>query len=101
MTMKTDKELKSFQILNKAFLAKKLKNSAYSQNALARDLGVSAVFVNKILTGKKPVPSERFKKIFQVLEMDFTLQSAFLKADRKSTRLNSSHTDISRMPSSA
>ena len=30
-----------------------------------------------------------------------TLYDAITKADRKSTRLNSSHTDISRMPSSA
>ena len=28
-------------------------------------------------------------------------RNAFGKTDRKSTRLNSSHTDISRMPSSA
>ena len=29
------------------------------------------------------------------------LMLAYMNADRKSTRLNSSHTDISRMPSSA
>ena len=29
------------------------------------------------------------------------IQDAFFLVDRKSTRLNSSHTDISRMPSSA
>ena len=32
---------------------------------------------------------------------DFTESSEYVALDRKSTRLNSSHTDISRMPSSA
>ena len=39
-----------------------------------------------------------------VVNIDATVQSiqqALKEADRKSTRLNSSHTDISRMPSSA
>ena len=31
----------------------------------------------------------------------FTENPSYIKQDRKSTRLNSSHTDISRMPSSA
>ena len=33
--------------------------------------------------------------------LDFSLLASDLRKDRKSTRLNSSHTDISRMPSSA
>ena len=32
---------------------------------------------------------------------EFVMLPAFMMIDRKSTRLNSSHTDISRMPSSA
>lgn len=71
---------KPCQVLNKAFLLKKQKNPAYSQRALARDLSVSPVFVTKILTGQKSLPPERFKKAFQVLDMDITLQSAFMKA---------------------
>ena len=35
------------------------------------------------------------------LARDPSLQTRFRREDRKSTRLNSSHTDISRMPSSA
>lgn len=72
--------LKSVQILNKAFAAKKEKNSSYSQRALARDLGISAAFVTKILTGQKSVPANRFKDLFKILDMDITLQSAFMKA---------------------
>ena len=34
-------------------------------------------------------------------EVEFELPKQDLNKDRKSTRLNSSHTDISRMPSSA
>jgi uncharacterized protein (TIGR02147 family) len=71
---------KSTQILRKAFLLKQKRNKAYSQNALARDLSLSPVFVSKVLTGAKSLPSERFKKVFKVLEMDVTLQSAFLRA---------------------
>ena len=35
------------------------------------------------------------------LEEDISVRSTVAEVDRKSTRLNSSHTDISRMPSSA
>ena len=42
--------------------------------------------------------SNKQQEEFQDLVPDF---ANILKQDRKSTRLNSSHTDISRMPSSA
>lgn len=71
---------KSSQILRKAFLLKQKRNEAYSQNALARDLSLSPVFVSKILTGAKSLPSGRFKKVFKTLEMDVTLQSTYLRA---------------------
>ena len=38
------------------------------------------------------------KTVHPIIKTGF---AEFVKADRKSTRLNSSHTDISRMPSSA
>ena len=43
------------------------------------------------------------RKGYEILERNLrtTLGELDLVADRKSTRLNSSHTDISRMPSSA
>ena len=37
----------------------------------------------------------------EVTECDFVMGEEIYREDRKSTRLNSSHTDISRMPSSA
>ena len=40
---------------------------------------------------------EYLVRMFKVLELEMRVD----KQDRKSTRLNSSHTDISRMPSSA
>lgn len=78
--MLNGKTFKSGEILQRAFLLKKRKNKAYSQRALARDLGVSPVFVTKILTGKKTLPQPRVKRIFQILDMDISQQSSFLKA---------------------
>ena len=49
--------------------------------------------IMKFLVVKRPVPVKEIKKNPGVLVEVFR--------DRKSTRLNSSHTDISRMPSSA
>jgi cyanate lyase len=78
--METTRNTKVHQILQKAFLAKRKMNPSYSQRALARDLGTSAVFVTNILTGKKSIPAARFKRIFKVLDMDITLQTQFVRA---------------------
>ncbi len=78
--MKNKKHPQPHQILLKAFENKKVNNPSYSRNALARDLGVSSVFVTKILTGEKNVPSARIKRLFQVLDMDINLQAQFIKA---------------------
>src|ERR1044072_815262 len=54
--------------------------------------------------GPKPVrrqPLRRAKKISRRAIYDDVDLPKLLDRDRKSTRLNSSHTDISRMPSSA
>lgn len=83
--MSTQKNRRPYELLAKAFENKKAKNPSYSQAALARDLGVSSVFVSKVFTGEKDVPPARFKKLFKVLEMDINLQSVFIKA----TLLNS------------
>ena len=49
-----------------------------------------------------PAIIERNYKINLPMEFDFVITLIlWLHLDRKSTRLNSSHTDISRMPSSA
>ena len=71
---------KPHSILNKAFLRKKEKNSAYSQRSLARDLGVSAPFVTKLLTGKSSLPVERVKRICKVLDIDLALESLLMQS---------------------
>ena len=53
----------------------------------------------------KAVGGEKFKEVNQLIK-EYGVQTVCQAAncpnrDRKSTRLNSSHTDISRMPSSA
>lgn len=88
--MATKKHQKPHDILAKAFKNKKSKNPSYSQSALARDLGVSSVFVSKILTGEKDVPSGRFKKLFTILDMDINQQVIYIKA----TLLNSVSEDL-------
>ena len=50
----------------------------------------------------KKVVDEYLKRITAKIKRQYKYLAAFnLDGDRKSTRLNSSHTDISRMPSSA
>ena len=47
---------------------------------------------------------EAMKEVKRALleaDVNFKVVKSFVKSDRKSTRLNSSHTDSSRMPSSA
>ena len=57
--------------------------------------------------GDKPIINEKFnmkdiiKEFIDVRSSKTGFDELCLKQDRKSTRLNSSHTDISRMPSSA
>ena len=49
-----------------------------------------------------PADANRAKHIHdELIKSKLITAEQFLKPDRKSTRLNSSHTDISRMPSSA
>ena len=69
-------------------------------------LGIIAPILEKVLTSVIPDPQARQKAI---LEIYTALQQSDLaqidvnksEADRKSTRLNSSHIPLSRMPSSA
>ena len=44
---------------------------------------------------------EEYQQILYILDSKRTGDEAYLKRDRKSTRLNSSHSQQSRMPSSA
>lgn len=78
--MESERPYKTSQLLANALAIKQKRNPAYSRRAMARDLGVSAAFVTKILTGDKEIPPARLKKIFKVLEMDLSSQAAFMRA---------------------
>lgn len=67
-------------LLNRALERKQEHFSGYSRRSLARDLGVSPVFVSKILTGKKSIPADRVPRLCQLLDMDTTAQAALLNA---------------------
>lgn len=68
------------ELLNSALQRKQEHFSGYSRRSLARDLGVSPVFVSKILTGKKSIPSERIAKLCKLLDMDTNAQAALLNS---------------------
>ena len=72
-----------------ADIRKRVLNDGVSKRAILRETGMHWKTLEKILTHSEP-PGYRQRKV-----------RAQPKLDRKSTRLNSSHTDISRMPSSA
>lgn len=78
--MNNKKLLKPHQILLQALERKQDKNSAYSRRALARDVGVSAAFMSKVLTGQKPVPASRLKKICKYLDMDINAETLLKQA---------------------
>ena len=73
----------------------------YSQTTLEFELGVdpremASEVREKVASVRRRLPDDIDEPVVQ--RFDISSQSI---ADRKSTRLNSSHTDISRMPSSA
>ena len=66
---------------------------------IARLAGVSAPTVSRVLNGKSGVALDTRQRVEAVIrEHGYVRPDA---ADRKSTRLNSSHESVSRMPSSA
>ena len=76
-----------------------LKNRTPFLSILSQDM--QTAFIEPILEGvKKAGVDVRFEARVKSLDMN-TGKVASVTLDRKSTRLNSSHTDISRMPSSA
>ena len=83
------------------------KNKEFERAAMIRDrlkslehLGVSLSLDGRIRKEKFKDLDRAIKKINQDLKYGLKYRENF-RIDRKSTRLNSSHTDISRMPSSA
>ena len=59
--------------------------------------------IHQTKTGRKPEPEEISLLMYasRNADINFIFINGSTFPDRKSTRLNSSHTDISRMPSSA
>ena len=74
-----------------------------SQQKLADTIGVTRVRINEIILGKRKITPDtafRLSKCFNT-SPDFWMNLQMNVEDRKSTRLNSSHIPLSRMPSSA
>ena len=73
------------------------RNKGYSQEYLASQIGLKQAGLSLIMSG------ERELKYNTLLQIANALQESVINiiADRKSTRLNSSHKHRSRMPSSA
>ena len=73
---------------------------------LAQDIGVPARRIYEIVQGQRPITADIAHRLAHYLGMSerywLDLQARYDgKRDRKSTRLNSSHLSVSRMPSSA
>ena len=73
------------------------KYNRINQSDLADKLGKSLRTVQKYESGEIDIPLSTLAEIAEVLNTTLN----YLIGDRKSTRLNSSHTLASRMPSSA
>ena len=91
------------------------QNTAPTMKDVAKEAGVSLGTVSKVINGI-PVGDEYRKKVEQAIKtLDYHINAyakglknnrtytvaVILPKDRKSTRLNSSHANESRMPSSA
>ena len=64
-------------------------------------LGAMQVFVRVVETGSFSKAAAEFQTTQPTVTKQVAALEARLKVDRKSTRLNSSHSTLSRMPSSA
>lgn len=60
----------SSNILNLAFSRIKKQNSSISIRGLAIKLGISHVFLSKVLAGKSPVPESRLKSFIKIFQLD-------------------------------
>lgn len=61
--------MKTHEILNRYFERKKAKYG-FSMRAMAQQLGISASFLSRVLTGKKPVPYPLLLRLQPILEID-------------------------------
>ena len=68
------------KIFRAALKRKQAVQPAYSLRALARDLGVSAAFLSKVMSGEKLPPRERLEKLCYLLELDVLEKEFVVKA---------------------
>lgn len=78
--METARRLKPHEHLTRALARKQKRNEGYSQRSLARDLGVSPVFVTKLLSGKKSIPAPRVKRLCKLLDMDVNAETELMQS---------------------
>ena len=64
-------------------------------------LAVFSIATTFSLYAQREVPQERMEQIYEEVKTPYKYGLAVAPTDRKSTRLNSSHSAKSRMPSSA
>ncbi|MEM7646385.1 MAG: TIGR02147 family protein [Pseudomonadota bacterium] len=72
------------QLLNSEYLRRKSSNSAYSQRAFARDLGVSKSLLNDVMNGYKSFSADYTKQILERLGMSPEEQDHFLNQESHS-----------------
>jgi len=74
--------------LNKELEARKLRNARYSMRAFARDLGVSASYLNEVITNKSHFSRDKWEKIAASLNVSGpVIQPDLLSAIQKLERL--------------
>lgn len=70
----------SLNLLQSAFKRKRAHNAAYTKAALARDCGVSSVFMSNIFTGKKLIPAKKFEVFCKALELDNAEKTSLIQS---------------------
>jgi uncharacterized protein (TIGR02147 family) len=63
-------KIKPHEILRQHWEAKRRRNPHLSLRGLARRLSLSAPYLSKVLSGKKPLPMNRARRIAEQLELD-------------------------------
>ena len=71
--------MKHLKLIKAAIQSKRVTNSQYSNNALARDIGVSGAFLSNILNGKKDIPLDVLVSLLERLNFDDFTKNEFLK----------------------
>lgn len=64
------KQLRSYEILNKAFQEKKKKSSGFSIRMIAQKLNISHSYLSRVLQGKKALAPAQLNRLCPLLEID-------------------------------